>query len=765
MKLKRLISICMAAVSSIVLAGCVQQTPPPVNDGEHQTTGEYNQVTFYDKLFGNRREYTEGEFMNPANEYRMLPVLNEDASKPKGASIPNLEKLQDYGYGGVVTNVAWSQDYLENDYAWELLEEAVAYAIEDLGLRVWLYDEYAYPSGGARDHVLKDNPQWQAQGVAQKSVVVQRGETKSIACPQEHTLLAAYAYQGKSLTDISADGAAECDISADGTASFTNNTGEDCIMVCLYSKNWYEGTHPQWNLMESRRYIDVMRSEPVEKFLNVTYETYKEHLGKYFNNGIESFFYDEPALAGMYKESCSVQNVLDKPNTALELLDTYNYSPVLSEYFREKWGYDPAPYLPYLYKDGSAVNQSETAMRFRMQWNDCIAELFATNYFKQIGDWCAENNINASGHLLGEESPAACVLYSGNVMRNYANVQIPGIDLLSGDPAVTASWSNVMKACSSSAQFYGKSRVFCEISDWGYQNENWDARIASVAVQYACGVNTFVSYYEPFNYDRDTNRYLADTTARIGYMLGGGIGQKDVAVYYPAEGFYAASTNADTNNFSNNSLVSSVSDHFRDLGYSLLKNQIDYENFDAQMVREAKIESGALVTPAGERFSVLVVPKTYAMYYDVLEKLYEAAENGVRILLQDNGGWICESAEKQDDFESLFAKLVQHKNVTVKTSNAQTVSELSPYVYVQADSEDIVACKQVNENNSVYLVCNTAASKRNITLRLSDEGKTFKLWDPYDGSVEVITPDSSGNGWSDFRLALDQYKCAVITAE
>lgn len=192
-------------------------------------------------------------------------------------------------------------------------------------------------------------------GVAQKSVVVPNGETKSIACPEEHTLIAAYAYRGTGLADASVQGAMQCNVSADGTASFSNTTGVDCILVCLYSKNWYEGTHPQWNIMESRRYIDVMRSEPVKKFLNVTYEKYKEHLGKYFNNGIESFFFDEPALAGKYKDSCSVINVFDEPNENLELLDTYNYSPILKDYFQQKWGYDPTPYLPYLYKQRKIV--------------------------------------------------------------------------------------------------------------------------------------------------------------------------------------------------------------------------------------------------------------------------------------------------------------------------------------------------------------------------------------------------------------------------
>ncbi len=776
-KCNKIAALLLAAFTAAAFAGCgVGKGPDPsgnesAKDGSGGSSadvpvGEYNRITFYDKLFGNRRDYTAEEFLNPAVEYRLLPVLNEDASKPKGASVPNLEKLKEYGYGGVVTNVGWTDDYLTNEDAWELAEEAVAYAIEDLGLRVWLYDEHGYPSGGARDVVLKDNPDWQAQGVAQKSVVVPAGGSRSIVCPAEHTLLAAYAYPGEKVTDADVSSALPCIVDKAGKATFVNDTGKDCILICLYRKYWYEGTHPQWNILESRRYIDVMRAEPVKKFLDVTYEAYKKRFGKYFNNGVESFFYDEPALPGMYKGSCAVLNVFDKPNENLELLDTCNYSPALKDYFQKRWGYDLTPYLPYLYKDGYTLNSSAEAMRFRMHYNACVAELFAENYFGQIGEWCAKNNINASGHLLGEESPAACAVYSGNVMRNYANVQIPGIDLLSGDPGVTARWGNVMKTCSSSAQFYGKSRVFCEVSDWGYQNEDWDARICSLAVQYACGVNTFVSYYEPFTYDEETNRKFADTTARIGYMLGGGIGEKDVAVYYPAEGLFAATTNFDSSALgSTNTLAGTLSGNFTELSFALLSNQIDYENFDAEMLREAKIENGRLVTPAGERFSTLVVPKTCAMYADVLDKIERAAACGVRVVLQDDGGWICESEEKQAAFEANMEKLLAHENVSVKENTAAVAKAVSDSAYVRADSDCVVACKQRNENNSVYLVCNTADAEKNVALELSDAGKTFKLWDPFAGTAETIEPDSERDGWSAFRLSLGKYKCVLITAE
>lgn len=773
---KRTACLCCAALLTTAFVGCggdpsgslnnstdvgSSSSGTPVSSGG---VGEYNKITFYDKLFGNERKYSESEFFDPAVEYRLLPVLNEDASKPKGASIANLEKLKKYGYGGVVTNVGWTDDYLFNDTAWELLEEAVAYAVEDLGLRVWLYDEYAYPSGGARNLVLKDNPEWQAQGVAQKSFVVPAGVTQKVTCPEEHTLLAAYAYPGGALASVSVSSALACRREADGTAIFVNDTGKECVMICLYKKNWYEGTHPQWNIMESRRYIDVMNPAPVGKFIDVTYEAYKKHLGKYFNNGIESFFYDEPALPGIYKSRCSVLNVLDEPNENLEILDTYNYSPVISEYFLERWGYDMTPYLPYLYKSGSEVNESAEAMRFRLHYNTCVSELFAENYFGQIADWCGANNINASGHLLGEESPMLCTVYSGNIMRDYAQVQIPGVDFLYGDPEAGASNANVLKTCSSSAQFYGKSRVFCEVSDWGVPNEDWDARICTVALQYACGVNTFVSYYEPFNYDEETNRKFADTTARIGYMLGGGIGEKDVAVYYPSEGFFAAAA-IDTTGFWANSMADVIASNYTSLAYSLLKNQIDYENLDAEMIRECKIENGKLVTPAGETFSALVVPKTYAMYSDVLDKILLAAENGVKIYLQDGEGWLCEDKDKQTAFDSAFGALKENGNTTVQASVSKLVSDIEGYAFLSADSEDIVACKQKNADNSVYLFCNTAAETRNVTLKLSDEKAEFRLWHPSDGAVEEIEPVSSSDGWSTFRLSLSKYECVLITAE
>ncbi len=733
------------------------------SSGETGETGKYDQLTSWAKLKGNKRNYTAADFLSPANEYRMMPVLNDDPTKPKGSSIPNLERLKEYGYGGVVMNVGYSDDYLTNDYAWDLFNEAAEYAIEELGLRVGIYDEYWYPSGGARNLVLKDNPEWQAQGLATKTAVVSAGKSVSIPLPAEHTLLSAKAYNGNGTDKIDLSSATDCEIK-NGIVSYKNNSSVTQTVVALYSKNWYEGTHPQYNLMESRRYIDLLRSEPTKKFLDVTYEAYKRNVGKYFGNGIEFFFYDEPALPS-YKGACSVLNVLDRPNENMPKLATVCYSPGLIGEFEKDWGYDPSAFFPYLYKNGNKIASGEEAKRFRMQYYSTVSRLVADNFFGQIGEWCGRNNVKASGHMLAEETLSDVVLCSGNIMRDYAKVQMPGIDLLSGDPAVTLNWAQVMKTCSSVAQFYGRNRVFCEISDWGYQNEDWNARIASVAVQYLTGINNFVSYYDPFSFSAEQNRNFADSVARIGYMLGGGAGEKSVAVYYPIEGAYSVASNGDLGS-GGNAELSSMSSGYASLLSELTRNNVDYMLFDAAALRESKIENGKIITPAGEEMTTLIVPETYALYSDVAELMLRAAESGVKVRYSF-GDLICEDGAKQISFANTVKRLTENRNAKKVQGIGALISEvksLGETCFADTDVSGVIGGKQVNENNSVYLFVNTLSSDAYVTVTLTDADKTFRVWDIASGTVSAVQTERKGNN-STYKLKMPGYGVLIITAE
>ena len=75
-----------------------------------------------------------------------------------------LETLSNLGLGGIVTNVGF-QDYLESPIQWEILRQGLRIA-QELGLRVWLYDEKGYPSGTAAGKVTRANPEFAALGLA-----------------------------------------------------------------------------------------------------------------------------------------------------------------------------------------------------------------------------------------------------------------------------------------------------------------------------------------------------------------------------------------------------------------------------------------------------------------------------------------------------------------------------------------------------------------------------------------------------------------------
>lgn len=133
--MKRTIAVCLACLTAaaLLLSGCGKVddklTPPPI--------------------VGNERTFDEEAFSDPALKFRPLPIIHASEFETNGVDKATLDMLKEYGYGGVATNVSFLENYLESEEMWDSLVSNVEYAIEELGLRVWLYDELHYPSGAA----------------------------------------------------------------------------------------------------------------------------------------------------------------------------------------------------------------------------------------------------------------------------------------------------------------------------------------------------------------------------------------------------------------------------------------------------------------------------------------------------------------------------------------------------------------------------------------------------------------------------------------
>ena len=96
-----------------------------------------------------------------------------------------LEYLVSCGFGGIVTNYRFSDDYLQNEEDWELFKFSLD-ELKRMGLRAWIYDEHGYPSGNARGLTLSADPDFECRAIAKISESLEAGETKTISLPKGH---------------------------------------------------------------------------------------------------------------------------------------------------------------------------------------------------------------------------------------------------------------------------------------------------------------------------------------------------------------------------------------------------------------------------------------------------------------------------------------------------------------------------------------------------------------------------------------------------
>jgi len=102
------------------------------------------------------------KFAKPASTHRIIKIIHGWPEKSEDQD-RLIERLKQQGFGGVVCNVSF-QDYLENQALWDSFKRAVNRARQQ-GMVLWLYDEKGYPSANAGGLVLRDHPEWEAEGL------------------------------------------------------------------------------------------------------------------------------------------------------------------------------------------------------------------------------------------------------------------------------------------------------------------------------------------------------------------------------------------------------------------------------------------------------------------------------------------------------------------------------------------------------------------------------------------------------------------------
>lgn len=510
------------------------------------------------------------------------------------------------GFGILPFGKSFAPRYLSDEYFavyGAALEEA-----KTLGLTLSLYDEYGFPSGSAG-----------AQNSSDTSLFAQRWPDLTI----------------KRLDKF------EWEVT--GPARFETNLppGKLLALVAMNTKTLEraelsERVHDErldwpappgsWKVMA---FVCVRDGDPIcdyldplaaDRFIEVTHQAYYNRFRAHFGTTIDSTFFDEPTLYRAKGRSW-----------------TQNFN----EKFISRHGFDPRPYYPALWYDIGPDTEAARNYLFGFR-----AELYANGFTRCIQEWCTAHGITATGHQ-DQEEVVNPVSVSGDLMKCFQHLDIPGIDKIGGDrPA-----ERFYKVVSSAAYNWDKSLVMSET--YGAMGDlSWDEIYTVAMDQYTKGINELIPHavwYDPtqvtfkpelsWRHPRYAERLPEFNTflARLNVLLQNpGAHVADIAVLYPIATLQGSHHLDGPLGFYQGGVAVPEADYV-DVG-ELLSTEIgrDYTFLHPDVLDEkCKVEGDRLVLPNRVhpgRFSVLVLPGHKTIRWSNLQKIQEFYNAGGAVI-------------------------------------------------------------------------------------------------------------------------------------
>lgn len=472
---------------------------------------------------------------------------------------------------------------------WQLaVEEA-----ERLGMQVWIYDENSYPSGFAGGLVPDAMPD-----AVQKGFAVSSSPLPDRVKPDT---LAVFALEGDKSTDITTR--------AKAGEKFTTGTYLTLNIESNAPAPWFGG----------KTYVDLLRRDVVDKFLELTLEPYRKRFGDKFGKIIPGVFTDEPNIR----------------------IHSLAHTPRIFELFQARWGYDLRPHLASLF---ATVGDYK---RVRHNYMQLLNEQFTDSWAKTYYEYCEKHGLELTGHYWDHEWPN--VLGVPDDMAMYAWEQRPSIDCLMNnyDEGTHGQFGNAraVREMSSVANQLGRKRTLCEV----YGAGGWDLRFEDqkrIADWLAVlGVNTFnqhltyqtirgarkrdhpqsFSYHAPYWQDYHV---MGDYLARLSAVASAGEQVNDVLLFQPTTTAFIYQTGPDSP-----PRLKELGDAFTDIHLALERAQVDYDiGSEYVMEKWGKVADARLEIGKRSYRTIIIPARTENLNTATLSLMKDFAAAGGQIL-------------------------------------------------------------------------------------------------------------------------------------
>ncbi len=688
-------------------------------------------------------------FKTPPSEYAIYKMVH-DIPQVHGLSV--LEQLKDQGFGGIVTNIHYGPGYPDDSSDWNEFASNARKA-DSLGLNMWIYDEKGYPSGSAGGAVLDQRPDLETVGLT--AFVYWR----TLSGPSNYRSDTLSGKLFKALL-VPIDGQGDpVDIThtADNRGVLCFNIPEgNYYMLVMVERELYDGTHSAHSFSEPRRYINLLDPDATDEFIDVTHNRYVEPVGEIFGKSIKAFFTDEPSLMNWNLENMPYPMV--------------SWRHDFPEAFKQRYSYDIENALVALF-----MNMGPDVIKRRCDFWEYISTELADNFFGRIQEWCHANNLAASGHLLAEENIIDHVFLYGSYFASMRRFDIPGIDQLESEPSNLMITRNIpiARLAASVADILGLKEVMSEASDHCSRMEgraipiNWLK--ASMNWHFALGVNVITSYFSFAGFTSDDMRSLNEYVARLGVMLRQGTRYSRVAVLYPECALWASCKPVpEARGGKQSEEAQAIGRVFTQISWGLLHRQIDFDYIDEALIRDSKIENGAL-TFGDRRYEAIILPHTQVLRSNTAEKIAEFTKSGGKVIALETLPKLSREGDSDETVRKAFANALADENGNLIVSDIngpdltpEIVAHLPQTLRLIPDDStarslpqsSILAHTRRDGDTLIIFLANMTGMPYSATMEI-DGVSCCEACDPTDGSV-VGSPD--------FRVQLGAYQGMVYVA-
>ena len=676
-------------------------------------------------------ELAQGEtlaarFRNPPNEYRLVQY---------GLKEQTLEKYPLYGIGGAMA-FFYEELYQSGTSGPQRIGPLVD-AAREKGMKVWLADDFGYPSGMAGGRVVRENPAYEVRGLA---MITKHGTNTgpvAIELPAgAERFVSAVLYP---LVDCCPDMTRGQTVPVGSTSVDANGLTGPWQLCAFATVVRDKGTQAQ-STMEFKHtghYADLLNPDAVARFIANMHAP------------IVAQVKDPPAtVEGFYANEPNLMQLQFAGNEAL--FACMPWTGQLPQKFQQMHGYDLLPRLGALY-EGDATE----SRRVRIHFQQTVGEMLAVNFARQIREWCNARGVHSSGHFVLTEYLGMQVANYGDYLKVFSEFDIPAMEIGIPNPDQFSTFRDQL------AQFVTAVAVWKErdttlclldpiIQGGGLRRLSPATPLVRHAANMALldGVNTFSSYMpldanpdgSAAGYTTHEYRALNEYLGRICLLLRGAQPATSVALYYPVAMFqadYRPSKQSWPVLLPTYDKRQAAMDHTEN---ALREAGITFTLVHPEAVSQSDVTQGVMKIGAGS-YRYLVMPQMDFLPLAVLHKIKAFEAGGGTVL------WVDTKPEHGE-----YAQEDRSVAATLKTANVIGPADLAAHIPTpypanfnlrfEPGSGHLSVARFQRKNQPLYLLVNPTDQPIKASAQ-SAVASTVQVFDPTTGGMTTTSLPSS----------------------